>query len=65
MKFSTLLTNLRKSIGLTQVQASKLMSVSPRTYWEWEKGTNEPVLIMQRGALAALRDLQPKEREAK
>lgn len=55
MTFADHLKSERKRLGITQPQMAALLDVRDRTYWEWEHGKTEPVLIAQEGAFARLR----------
>ena len=60
MTFSERLKAERKRLGITQAQAAKLLDVSARVHWEWEKGTTTPYAITQEGALTRLKQAKPK-----
>lgn len=36
------LQKLRQKSKLTQNEVANRMGISPRTYWDWEKGNTEP-----------------------
>lgn len=52
MKFCEKLKSERARLGLTQAQASSLIDVPSRTFWEWEADKTCPYEITQEGALA-------------
>lgn len=54
MTFAEQLRAHRDRLGLTQAECAKLLSVSPRTLWDWEQGKVQPSAIKAEGALARL-----------
>ncbi len=52
--FRHLLKDERKRTGITQVKAAEILSMSVRTYEDWEAGYSTPAIAHQEGVLARL-----------
>lgn len=60
--FGAQLKALREELGLTQVEAAKILGVGRNTLITWEKGTDpnrQPHVLTQEGALTRLRACKP------
>ena len=55
MTFADKLKAERQRLTLTQGEASAILGIPFRTYWEWEHAKTEPYEITQEGALARLK----------
>ena len=53
--FAAALEMHRSRLGLTQAEAASLLEVSPRVYWQWEKGMSNALPVTMEGALARLK----------
>ncbi len=49
MIFADQLKSERKRLGLTQAQAASLLSISKRTYCDWEYSVTTPAEVTQEG----------------
>lgn len=56
MTFASKLKSARKSAGLTQAQAAKLLDTGARNYWDYESGRVVPCRAFQVGAIALLKE---------
>lgn len=61
--FSSKLKSERLRLGLTQVEAAKLLGISHRAIWQWENG-KDPLALTQEGALARLEKTKTPETKA-
>jgi len=61
MTFHKQLKNYRDQLGLTQDQAASLLSISKRTYCDWEYGITTPAKVGQEGVIARLQKSCPPE----
>lgn len=59
MTFPEQLKNYRDQLGLTQDQAASLLSISKRTYCDWEYGKSTPSQVTQEGVIARLQKSCP------
>lgn len=62
MSFTAIIKQERERLGITQAQASSLLSIAKRTYCDWEYGKTTPPEVAQEGALARLRKIKTPRR---
>jgi DNA-binding XRE family transcriptional regulator len=58
--FAAALQNHRDRLSLTQAEAATLLEVSPRVYWQWEKGMSNALVVTMEGVLARLKAAKKK-----
>jgi DNA-binding XRE family transcriptional regulator len=58
--FAVALKIHRDRLGLTQAEAATLLEVSPRVYWQWEKGMSNALVVTMEGVLARLKAAKKK-----
>jgi DNA-binding XRE family transcriptional regulator len=54
-EFAAALSMHRDRLGLTQAAAADLLEVSPRVYWQWEKGQSNALPVTMEGVIARLK----------